>query len=65
MIHNVCVLISYGFCSLISASKKLNIETMLAFPYSYNWQKLTTTNRVYPLRKGKFVTKIFFSANVE
>ena len=30
------------FCSLISVSKKWNIETMLTFPYSYNWQKLTT-----------------------
>ena len=27
------------FCSLISVSKKWNIETMLTFPYSYNWQK--------------------------
>ena len=30
------------FCSLIPVSKKWNIETMLTFPYSYNWQKLTT-----------------------
>ena len=34
------VLISYSFCSLISVSKKWNIETMLTFPYSCNWQKL-------------------------
>ena len=27
------------FCSLISVSKKWNIETILTFPYSYNWQK--------------------------
>ena len=27
------------FCSLISVSKKRNIETMLALPYQYNWQK--------------------------
>ena len=27
------------FCSLISVSKKWNIETMLIFPYSYSWQK--------------------------
>ena len=26
-------------CSLISVSKKRNIETMLTLPYSYNWQK--------------------------
>ena len=36
---DVCVLISYYFCSLITVSKKWNIETMLTFPYSYNWQK--------------------------
>ena len=30
------------FCSLLSVSKKWSIETMLTFPYSYNWQKLTT-----------------------
>ena len=34
-----CVLISYFFCSLTSVSKKQDIETMLTFPYSYNWQK--------------------------
>ena len=28
------------FCSFISVFKKLNIETMLPLPYSYNWQKL-------------------------
>ena len=38
----VCILFWYFFCSLISVSKKRNIETMLTFPYSYNWQKLTT-----------------------
>ena len=27
------------FCSLISVSKKRNIEIMLTLPYSYNWQK--------------------------
>ena len=27
------------FCSLISVFEKWNIETMLTFPYSYNWQK--------------------------
>ena len=36
-------LFSFDFFSLISVSKKWNIETMLIFPYSYNWQKLTTT----------------------
>ena len=29
--------------SLVSVCKKWNIETMLTFPYSYNWQKLATT----------------------
>ena len=29
----------FFFCSLISVSKKRNIETMLTLPYSYNWQK--------------------------
>ena len=32
------------FCSLISVSKKWNIETMLTFPYSYNWQKFQQQN---------------------
>ena len=27
------------FCSLISVSKRWNIETMLTFHYSYKWQK--------------------------
>ena len=36
----ICVLISYFFCSLISVSKKWNIETMLTFPCSYNWPKV-------------------------
>ena len=27
------------FCSLLSVSKKWSIETMLTFPYSYNWRK--------------------------
>ena len=31
------------FCSLISVNKQWNIETMLTFSYSYNWQKLITT----------------------
>ena len=33
-------------CSLISVYKKWNTETMLTFPYSYNWQKLTNTKWV-------------------
>ena len=33
------ILFSYFFCSLISVSKKRSIETILALPYSYNWQK--------------------------
>ena len=36
---DVCVLISYFFCSLIWVSKKWNIETVWTLPYSYNWQK--------------------------
>ena len=32
------------FCSFISVSKKWNIETMLTFPYSHNWQKLQLQN---------------------
>ena len=27
------------FCSLISVSKKRNIETILTLPYPNNWQK--------------------------
>ena len=34
------------FCSLISIPKKRNIETMLALPHSYNWQKFNNkTNK--------------------
>ena len=40
IIHNVCNLFSYFVCSLISVSRKPNIETMITFSYSYNWQKL-------------------------
>ena len=29
----------HTFCSLISVSKKPNIERMLTLPYSHNWQK--------------------------
>ena len=32
----------HNFRSLTSVSKKWYIETMLTFPYSYNWQNLTT-----------------------
>ena len=38
------VLISYIFCSLISASKKWNIETMLTFPRSYKSIRVWTLN---------------------
>ena len=31
-----------NFRSLTSVSKKWYIEAMLTFPYSYNWQNLTT-----------------------
>ena len=50
--HNTEYLLHYPQClcshfilffSLISASKKWNMETVLIFPYSYNRQKLTTT----------------------
>ena len=36
---DVCVLFHTFFCSLLSVSKKWNIETVLPFLYSYNWQK--------------------------
>ena len=36
--HFILFLFSY-----ISVFKKWNIETMLTFPYSNNWQKLETT----------------------
>ena len=29
----------FFFYSLMSVSKKLNVETMLILPYSCNWQK--------------------------
>ena len=34
-LHSLFIL----FCSLISVSKKQNIEKVLTLPYSYNWQK--------------------------
>ena len=32
------------FCPLISVSKKENMEKMLSFSYSYNWQKFNKMN---------------------
>ena len=39
IIHRCLYSLFILFCSLISVSKKRNIETMLTLPYSYNWQK--------------------------
>ena len=36
---DVCIPFLYFCRSLISVSKKPNIETMLTLPYSNNWQK--------------------------
>ena len=36
---DVCIFFSYFFCSLISVSKKKNIEKILNLPYLYNWKK--------------------------
>ena len=41
VIHRCLYFSSYFFCSLISVSKKRNIETMLTFSYSYNWKKFS------------------------
>ena len=40
------------FCSLISVSKKWNIETMLTFPYSYNWKNFN--NKMNEKRSQKY-----------
>ena len=42
IIHR-CLCFYFIFFPRISVCKKWNIETMLTFRYSYNWQKLTTT----------------------
>ena len=39
IIHRCLYSLFILFCSLISVSKKRNIEIMLTLPYSYNWQK--------------------------
>ena len=49
------------FCSLISVSKKQNIETMLNLPYSYNWQKFNnkmneSRSQEYQSMHPKYVT---------
>ena len=49
---DVCVLTSYFFCSLISFSKKWNMEAMLTFPYSYNCQKFN--NKMNEKRSEEF-----------
>ena len=38
-----CILFPH-FCSLISVSKKLNIERILTLPYSHKWQKCNKIN---------------------
>ena len=42
----------YFLCSLISVSKKWNIETMLTFPNSYNWQKFN--NKINEKRSQEY-----------
>ena len=39
IIHRCLYSLFILFCSLISVSKKQNIEKVLTLPYSYNWQK--------------------------
>ena len=57
ILQNVRILFSYFVCSLISVSKKPNIETMLTFPYSYNWQKLNEKrSQEYQIMDPEYVT---------
>ena len=42
----------YFFCSLISVSKKWNMETMLTLPYSYNWLKFN--NKINKKRSQEY-----------
>ena len=48
------------FFSLISVSKKRNIEKMLAFPYSYNWKNFHKINekrsQEYKMMDPEYVT---------
>ena len=39
-----CILFPHFYCSLISVSKKLDIERILTLPYSHKWQKLNKIN---------------------
>ena len=39
IIHKYLYFLFILFCSLISVSKKYNIEKMLTLPYLHNWQK--------------------------
>ena len=52
----------YFVCSLISVSKKRNIETMLTFPYSYNFQKFNNKmnekrSQEYQIMDPEYVTR--------
>ena len=49
---DVCVPISYFFCSLISVSKKWNLETILTFPWSYNWKKFKQPQNEWKKKPG-------------
>ena len=40
------------FCSLLSVSKKRSIETMLTFPYSYNWRKFNNHKKKWKKKPG-------------
>ena len=42
------------FCSLISVSKKWNIETTLTFPYSFNWQKFDSNHKMNEKRSQEY-----------
>ena len=40
------------FCSVISVSKKWNIQTMLTFPYSYSWIKMMKIQNEWKKKLG-------------
>ena len=66
---DVCILFLYFCHSLISVSKKPNIETMLTLPYSNNWQKFNKINekrsQEYQRMGPEYVTWQINSHNLE
>ena len=52
IIHRCLYSLFILFCSLISVSKKQNIEKVLTLPYSYNWQKFNKKMNEKKMKPG-------------